>query len=251
MELLDLTLETPAANVALDETLLDEAEATEGSRETLRFWEPPLPFVVIGRSSQADREVRLDVCRQQRVPVLRRASGGTSVVAGPGCLMYALVLSLELRPALRSLDETHRFVLEMMALKLNELIPGVYRQGTSDLALANRSHPLIPAGDAFRKFSGNSVRVKRRHVLYHGTLLYNFPLELIADYLATPPRQPTYRAGREHGSFVVNFPASAGALRKAITEAWQTEIARTDWPQARVHQLLADKYGHPEWTIEV
>ncbi len=34
------------------------------------------------------------------IPVLRRASGGAAIVIGPGCLMYALVLSYELRPSL-------------------------------------------------------------------------------------------------------------------------------------------------------
>ena len=45
--LLDLTLRTPEENLALDEALLAAAEASAG-RETLRFWESPVPFVVLG-----------------------------------------------------------------------------------------------------------------------------------------------------------------------------------------------------------
>jgi len=71
-------------------------------------------------------------------------------------------------------------------------------RGTSDLAVAER------------KFSGNSSRVKRGHLLYHGTLLYDFPLGLISDCLRTPPRQPHYRERRSHGEFVNNIPATAG-----------------------------------------
>jgi N-acetylneuraminate synthase len=62
-------------------------------------------LVVIGRSSKAEEEVRLDYCRAHEIPVQRRASGGAAIVSGPGCLMYAVVLSYQLRPALRSLDE--------------------------------------------------------------------------------------------------------------------------------------------------
>ena len=105
MTLLDLTLPTAAENLALDEALLDEAEASSAGCETLRLWEPQEPAVVIGRSSQAAIEVRLDACRELAVPVLRRASGGAAVVTGPGCLMYSLVLSYEMRPALRSFEQ--------------------------------------------------------------------------------------------------------------------------------------------------
>src|SRR5882672_9451286 len=52
--LLDLTLPTPEENLALDEALLLDLERAVGAsdesnaEETLRFWESPVPFVVIG-----------------------------------------------------------------------------------------------------------------------------------------------------------------------------------------------------------
>ncbi len=95
MRLLDLTLETAEENLALDEALLDEAEAGREPREVLRIWESPRPLVVLGRSSQVSHEVELAFCRQQGIPVLRRASGGAAIVAGPGSLMYAVVLSYD------------------------------------------------------------------------------------------------------------------------------------------------------------
>ena len=88
-----------AENLALDEALLEEAEAAAQPVETLRLWEARQHAVVIGRSSRMAAEVRGDVCRELNVPVLRRISGGAAVVVGPGCLMYAVVLSLRLRPA--------------------------------------------------------------------------------------------------------------------------------------------------------
>ena len=44
---MDLTLPSPAENLALDEALLEEAEATGRPTETLRFWEPARPMVVV------------------------------------------------------------------------------------------------------------------------------------------------------------------------------------------------------------
>jgi len=49
MRYLDLTLPTPAENLALDEALLEEAERAGRATETLRVWEPREPIVVVGR----------------------------------------------------------------------------------------------------------------------------------------------------------------------------------------------------------
>jgi lipoate-protein ligase A len=232
MDLLDLTLPTPEENLALDEALLDEAEDAAPPREILRLWEPEAPFVVLGRNSRLADEVDSGACRQRGVPVFRRASGGAAILTGPGCLMYALVLSYELRPKLRMLDQAHRFVLSTLAQALAPLCPDARPQGTSDLAL----------GPARLKFSGNSLRCRRRSFLYHGTLLYAFPLELISDCLKLPARRPAYRENRPHDSFLTNLPLSAAALRRALVDAWQAEPTDRPWPQARVRELLAGDY---------
>lgn len=245
MQLLDLTLESPAANLALDEGLLEEAEAALMPVETLRFWQPESPMVVVGRGSNALAEVNLPYCSEYQIPVLRRASGGAAIVTGHGCLMYAVVLSLKLRPALRSLDAAHAFILETLSTAISQLVPGVRRYGTSDLAFA------AGPDDSPRKCSGNSVRIKKHTLLYHGTLLYDFPLDLISACLATAPRQPAYRAGRDHGQFVANLPTHAAALKRAITTGWQAVTLRTHWPQTCVEELAAGKYQTPEWAIQV
>ncbi len=238
MQLLDLTLPTPAENLALDEALLDEADATGRLAQVLRLWEPDRPMVVIGRSSKIAEEVDLAECRRRGVAVLRRASGGTAVVTGPGCLMYALVLGLARYPALRMVDQAHRFVLGRIAQALAPLVDDVALRGTSDLA----------AGAL--KFSGNSIRVKRNHLLYHGTLLYDFPLELIGACLRRPPRQPDYRRGRPHGEFVTNLPLDRGTLRQALIAAFHAVRPVADWPRRRTARLVDRRYGRDAWHHE-
>lgn len=235
MQFLDLTLATLAENLALDEALLDEAEASGGPRECVRVWESPEVAVILGRSSQATAEADLEACRADNVPVLRRCSGGCAVVIGPGCWMYSVVLSYELRPQLRSIDEAHRFVLGRVAQALGQ---GVILDGISDLSYRGR------------KFSGNSLRCKRDHLLYHGTILYDFPLEKVASYLRTPPREPEYRGGRSHAEFVTNLPVDPRELKQSLPASFAVGGALADWPRARVEQLVAERYGLATWHLE-
>lgn len=237
MRLLDLTLPSAAENLALDEALLDEGEDSPTSSEWLRLWEPRQRAVIVGRSSQVETEVQTSRCRELGIPILRRASGGAAILTGPGCLMYAVVLDLRARPALRAIDAAHRAALETIAGAIRQLGLSVALRGTSDLTLADR------------KFSGNSLRVRRDNLLYHGTLLYDFPLELISDCLGRPPREPDYRAGRRHQDFVTNLPVSSDDLRRALIDAWQAVDENNAWPHARVADLVACKYSRPEWNL--
>jgi lipoate---protein ligase len=239
MKLLTLTLPTAAENVALDEALLDEADSCEAPEEVVRLWESTSAAVVIGRSSKAAEEVDLDFCREKRIPVLRRCSGGAAVVLGPGCLMYSLILSYRLRPELRLIDEVHRFVLGRLASSLRGLPLEVEHQGISDLAWGGR------------KVSGNSLRCKRHALLYHGTLLYNFPLLLVANCLRTAPRQPEYRAGREHLDFVVNLPLCAEKIRDSVLGTWPITGTLPNWPRERTEQLVAERYSRDEWNLRL
>ena len=58
MKFLSQTSDGHEANLAVDAALLDEAEAANQPRETLRIWESKSPLVVVGYSSHIDREVR-------------------------------------------------------------------------------------------------------------------------------------------------------------------------------------------------
>jgi lipoate-protein ligase A len=235
MKWLDLTLPTAAENLALDEALLLEAEAGGGG-EVLRVWEPSETFVVLGRSSRRADEVQLDVCRRQGIGVYRRASGGAAVLTGPGCLMYAVVLRCDAQPAMAGVSLAHEYVLSRNLAALRPHCPQVAAAGTSDLALGGR------------KFSGNSLRCLRDHVLYHGTILYDFRLEQIGECLRLPPRQPAYRAARGHGDFVTNLPLGREQIEGAFRTAWQADEPLLDWPRERTRRLAEEKYSMAEWN---
>lgn len=238
-----LTLDTPAENIALDEALLDTAESGGAATEYLRIWESAQPIVVVGRSSRVANEVDVAECTRRGIPILRRTSGGAAIVSGPGCLMYAVVLGYEQRPEAHGIHGSHAYVLDRIVVALKSHMPNVVRAGTSDLAL-NDTYGL----NATRKFSGNSLRVKRTHFLYHGTLLYDFDLPLVGRLLRTAPRQPEYRQAREHGDFVTNLPLAKAAIEAALNMAWPAERELIDWPRERVAELVKERYQQDEWN---
>jgi lipoate-protein ligase A len=235
MRLLQLTLPGAADNLALDEALLLSAEEGSGG-EVLRLWEYPAPVAVLGAGCRLADDVDEASCRADGVPVLRRSSGGGTVLWGRGCLLYSLVLRFDLAPELAAIDASYRFILGRIAAALRAAGVAAEAAGTSDLAVAGR------------KFSGNAQQRKRDHLLHHGTLLYAFDLGAVGRYLKPPPRQPEYRAGRGHEEFLSNLPLPADELRRMLRELWGADEEATDWPEERVRRLVAEKYATDEWT---
>jgi lipoate-protein ligase A len=232
MRYLDLTLPTIEANLALDEALLLEAEA--GAGETLRLWEWPHLAVVLGSACRLVEDVDEPACSAAGVPILRRSSGGGTVLLGAGCLCYSLVLRFDRHPALEEIRPSFQYILDTVLAALG--VPGAFHAGISDLAIAGR------------KFSGNAQQRKRHHLLHHGTLLHSFPLADLARYLRLPPRQPDYRAGRGHDDFVRNLDLPAAVIRQRLRDAWQAAEEAQDWPRQRVEALVAQKYASAEWA---
>ena len=217
LQLHDFPLPTPAENLAGDEALLNACEANGGA--ALRFWESPVPFVVVGYGNEIVREVNVSACAADGVPVLRRCSGGGTVLQGPGCLNYALVLDLASDAALASVAGANRFILHRVTAALAGLLgEPVERCGDTDLVWRGR------------KFSGNAQRRRRTHLLFHGTLLLGFDLALVAKYLPPPSREPDYRQARPHGEFIANLPLPARAVKAALAAAWQASPTTTPWP---------------------
>ncbi len=246
MRFLHLTLPMPAENLALDEALLDWAEEENAEWEFLRLWESTRPMVVVGRSSRVHQEVYESACDEANVPILRRSSGGAAIVAGTGCLMYAVVLSYALQPELKDIGRAHAFVLGRLTESLRSLgqqYGHIMRAGTSDLV-------LIDKNGVERKFSGNSMRAKRTHLLYHGTLMYDFDLSQIGRLLRMPPRQPEYRARREHGDFLTNLPLERRHIVDALANAWSADTTLNHWPSERVEKLVADRFERDDWNRE-
>jgi lipoate-protein ligase A len=235
MDWLDRTLPSLAENVALDEALLLAAESGDGG-EVLRFWEWPFPAVVLGSGSRLAEEVNETACLSDGVPIVRRSSGGGTVLLGSGCLLYTLVLSYERAPDLTDVRRSYRFILGRIAQSLSEDVGPLEPAGISDLAFAGR------------KVSGTAQQRKRSFLLHHGTLLYDMDLSQIARYLREPLRQPEYRGGRPHLAFVANLPLRGEEIKQRLRRLWDAGKLRPTWPAAEVQRLVVEKYTNPQWT---
>lgn len=234
MRLLDLTLSEPAANLALDEALLLAAEST--GVEVLRLWESPKLAVVVGAGGSVAIDVNVATCEAHGVPILRRASGGGTVLLGPGCLCFSLVLAYDRAAGLTEIPASNRYVLNRILNALQPIAPNAVIAGTSDLAIAGL------------KFSGNAQQRKRTHFLHHGTLLCGFDLELITNFLHAPERQPEYRQGRGHGEFVRNLAADATTVKTLLSTEWNVEGTVDAVPWWELNELLDAKYRRDEWN---
>ena len=238
MQLLDITYDSVIENIALDEALLLYSEQT--GEEFLRFWKPQHNTVVMGRSGKLEQEAAKEYCRKNQIPVYRRPSGGGTILTGPGCLMYTVVLNSNLNGRRKEIQGCHDFVLGQMAIALNNIGIPCCILGVSDLGIGNL------------KFSGNSLRLKRDAILYHGTLLCKINLKEISNALLPPPKQPDYRQKRSHAEFVTNLERSMKEIQSAITEHWKPVITGDDIPQpveVLYQDLLDNKYLDSNWDV--
>jgi lipoate-protein ligase A len=241
MKLLDLTLPSPAENLAGDEALLDWCENDAGE-EVLRFWESPHPFVVVGYANKVASEVNVTACEARGIPILRRCTGGGTVVQGPGCLNYALVLRIVEAGPTHSIRAANQFIMEQNRAAIISALcrpPSAVRvQGHTDLTLDGL------------KFSGNAQRRQRHFLLFHGTLLLDFDLALVGELLRLPSLQPDYRNRRSHEDFLTRLRLSRDQPKAALARAWQAAAPLAEIPRFRTAALVAEKYSRADWNFK-
>ncbi len=252
VQFLDWSFDDPAHNLAGDEALLESAasgesvasnkNATSGeSGAILRFWESPRYFVTLGYTNKAAIEANLPACQAQKVPVLRRCSGGGTVLQGPGCLNYALIYPIETGQAL-NVTATNDFVMQTNRRAFEAALgKSVELAGHTDLAIEGR------------KFSGNAQKRKTTYFLFHGTILLDFDLDLVQKLLLPPSKEPDYRARRSHLEFIRNLDISREKVKKSLCKAWNATQPAQVWPRQElevVEKLVEEKYRHDAWNFK-
>jgi lipoate-protein ligase A len=182
------------APFGLDDALLEEAARSGSAR--LDLFVPEEVLVVLGRGSRPGAELRLEACEADGVCVRRRRGGGCAVVLDPGDLVVSLALLVP------GIGDNRRHFARISEWLLDGLaragISGVRREGSSDLAVADRK-------------VGGACISRRRGLLHYGaSLLVDPDVGLMERYLRHPPREPAYRAGRSHRDFVGALLPSSG-----------------------------------------
>ena len=178
----------------------------------LLIWELNTYAVVLGYSRAEQVDADMTKCAEDHVPVVRRRSGGGTVLLGPGCMCYSLAMPFAGQAHLQDIGSTNRWVLQRVASALSSNCSEVITvSGVSDLTVSDR------------KIGGSAQRRTRDGVLWHGTLLYDFDLTRIARYLREPDRQPEYRERRRHGEFVRNLPVPRAQLVELLTQTFDAK----------------------------
>ena len=236
MNYLDLSFPDAAQNLACDESLLEAFEQTDGGGDLLRLWESDTYFVVLGHGNKWRDEVDAAACAAAGVSVLRRCSGGGTVLQGPGCLNYTLILR-QSNFAGAGVRAAFDYVLERHRICLAALISGpVSIKGISDLTLGER------------KFSGNAQYRKRRYVLIHGTFLLHFDLRAMQKFLKIPTTQPDYRGHRGHEDFLINLKIPAEKLRGSLRSCWGADSEFRAVPLRSMEPLVKNRYRRADWN---
>ena len=133
-----------AANLALDEAMLIEADEGRGTRPGSLLGAPGLRGRA-RRIATARRGGPPGACRADGVPIFRRSSGGGTVLIGPGTLNVTVILPETAGPGLSAVDAAQRHVLDRLAGSIRRAGPPVTCWPTATWSSATASAAAAPS----------------------------------------------------------------------------------------------------------
>ena len=134
------------------------------------------PTVIIGRNQDLGAEVNMEYCRENRIEVVRRKSGGGCVYADKGNIMVSYVSGRG------DVTEVFGRYLDAVTDCLRSLGLDAEKSGRNDVLVGGR------------KVSGNAFQMLPDRSIVHGTMLYSVDF----DVLETAIRPPVEKLER-HG----------------------------------------------------
>ncbi|KAL3683554.1 hypothetical protein R1sor_001576 [Riccia sorocarpa] len=146
------------------------------------------PSIVMGISGKAEKLLEVEKVVKDGVPVIKRFSGGGTVIVDEGTVFITLICS---RSALPGLELYPREIMSWTEL----LYVPVFENA---LGFKLREHDYV-FND--RKFGGNAQSIIKDRWLHHTSFLWDFRDSRMA-YLKLPERAPVYREGRNHTDFI-------------------------------------------------
>jgi len=165
----------------------------------------------MGSNERPEQVVDADACARLGVDVLKRSTGGGSVLQTEDVLNYSLVTPA---PANLDLKAGFRPGIDLICAILAAFGVAGRPEGTSDVAVGER------------KISGNAQARRWKALLVQGTLLVDFDHDLAQMVLKHPPREPVYRRGRSHRDFLVTLRSLGVNADRASLERTALDAAR-------------------------
>ena len=136
------------------------------------------PTVMLGRNQLIDNEVNTDYCKEHKIDIFRRKSGGGCIYADKGCIQFSYIS--------RAVNANEAFTAYMQ--RMADLLKGL----KIDAQLSGRNDILINgtkvSGCAFYQLSNRSV--------LHNSLLFDTQLDHLSNAL-TPAKEKLQSKGVE------------------------------------------------------
>ncbi len=175
------------------------------------IWQPDKLYIVLGRANTPERSIFTDIAQKDGVNIIRRDTGGESVVLSPGMLVFSSKITLlkHERPG-----TIFRIINDQLINSFERVgVKGLYSKGISDLSVNNR------------KVLGSSMYLKGKTLFYHAVLNIKEDVLIISKYLKHPKREPDYRGGRSHNEFITSLHKEGilfdnSTLKEAISDAF-------------------------------
>jgi len=246
MHLLRYSHVKPSVNLALEEVLLSPFINNENTEPLIRIWDNAEDCIVIGRAEEINKQVHLKLAKEKSIPVIRRTSGGGTVIHGKGNLNISFFLPYTYLAGLENIKESYCLILKWVIQAIEACCEiKVTINGTSDLVIGEK------------KISGTAQSRKRHGLLHHLTLLWDLDFNLCSELLREPNKRPDYRSHRTHADFITTFKREKlsftqddfiSALCNQFENIKEFKIQSQQIVQAE--ELSDKKYDNPDWNEE-
>lgn len=161
-------------------------------------WQPVGTFVVLGASNKEETSVILNHTQADRIDVIKRPSGGESVVLSPRMLVISVAFET------KTLRDPHQYFKIINSAIIRSLvacgITNLNSKGISDIAIGEK------------KILGSSIYRASGRLLYHAVLNVSEDISILGRYLQHPAKEPDYRKGRAHDEFVTSIAAAGYSI---------------------------------------
>jgi lipoate-protein ligase A len=232
--LLDLVLEDPYSNLALEEALFMEAEVP-----TLRVWENQ-KSVVIGRGQLAKYETDLEYCRRRSIPVVRRMSAGGAVFNGHGNLNWSYFVRRD--------DGAPGAMSD--AKKVFSTFAAIVNEALRKCGVGSEFVPPNTLSADGGKICGMAAYISKEAVLCHGTLLIDADLKEVQKLTRPSTEKIGRRYPRSKFAKVSNCGVRRSDFISELAGSW-VGFRKGEWSAAekRKWSRLLGKYVSDEWNL--
>jgi len=252
-----------AMNMAIDEALLESvAEGDAAPALRLYGWQPTA--LTLGYGQSVSDDVDLDACNKAGVDVVRRSTGGRSVLHADE-LTYAVVARTDASPFNGTVLDCYRAIAEVLKKALQQLgvdaslVPGkhVTGQGRSARALCfsvPSQYELVASG---RKLIGSAQKRRGQAFLQHGSIPLTLDLSLLTKLLKVDSAATDQLAKVGWLSALAPRPLTLLDLEESLLKAFAENLG-VDWQQSvlspgeqeMAQRLNDDQFNCDSWTLK-